>query len=96
MRLSKIKSYLDTEVRKNIKYKYSDNADLKNCIQFDRECELLTSAISKVKYVDKVIDTRTNTILSIITIIEKLYHNDDSLKKLISSIEKDILKITEL
>ncbi len=96
MRLLKIKLYLDTEVKKNIKDKYSDNADLKNCIQFDKECELLTSAISKVKAVDKVVSTRTNSILSTIAIMGKLYPNDKILKNYINKVSVDVFKIIEL
>ena len=96
MRLSKIKSYLDTVVYKIIKDKYAYNTDLKNSIPFDKECELLTSAISKCKYMDKVLATRTNTILSTIAIIEKLYPNDEILKSYINKINADVFKIIEL
>ena len=94
MRLNKIKSYLDTEVRKNIKYKYS-NSDLKNCIPYNKECELLTSAISKVKYMDKVIVNITNSILDAISIVEKLYPNKE-LKTYINKISEHVFKIREL
>ncbi len=43
----------------------------------------------------KVVSTRTNTILSTIAIIDKLYPNDKILKNYINKISVDVFKITE-